>query len=114
MWEALKGDREGMIEHPQLNARQSSSHVEATDRTKNDAASMEPNSRPQIAATDERPSESIASDNKGQMRYERIIFETSNATSLNSNRDTALDRKAHLQGIQEACLTPSQIDGDEE
>ena len=36
-------------------------------------------------------------------------METSNATSLNSNRDTALARKAHFQGIQEACLTETQI-----
>ena len=38
-------------------------------------------------------------------------METSNPTSLNSNRDTALARKAHFQGIQEACLTEAQIKG---
>ena len=38
-------------------------------------------------------------------------METSNATSLNSNRDTAIERKAHFQGIQEACLTEAQIEG---
>ena len=49
--------------------------------------------------------------NKNQVRHERIIFETSNVTLLNSNRDTALRRKAHFQGIQEACLTPAQMKG---
>ena len=38
-------------------------------------------------------------------------METSNATSLNSNRDTALARKANFQGNQEACLTEAQIKG---
>ena len=28
---------------------------------------------------------------------------------MNTNRDTALARKAHLHGIQEACLTEAQI-----
>ena len=40
---------------------------------------------------------------------ERIIVEISNVTSLNSNRDIALARKAHFQGIQEACLTEAQM-----
>ena len=35
-------------------------------------------------------------------RSQRIIVETSNVTSLNSNRDIALARKTHCQGIQEA------------
>ena len=42
-------------------------------------------------------------------RTEIIIVETSNVTSLNSNRDIALARKAHFQGIQEACLTEAQM-----
>ena len=31
-----------------------------------------------------------------EAHYEKLIMETSNATSLNSNRDTALARKAHF------------------
>ena len=44
-------------------------------------------------------------------RLERILFETSNATSLNANRDTAIGRKAHFQAIQETSLTPAQMKG---
>ena len=48
-------------------------------------------------------------DTGTKIQNERIILETSNATSLNSNRDIALARKAHFQGLQEACLTEAQI-----
>ena len=44
-------------------------------------------------------------------RLEKLILETYNATSLNSNRATALARNAHLQAIQEACLIEAQIAG---
>lgn len=37
------------------------------------------------------------------------MMETSNATSLNSNRETALARKTHFQAIQEACLNEAQV-----
>ena len=40
---------------------------------------------------------------------ERIRMETSNVTSLNSNRETALARTAHFQAVQEACLSEAQI-----
>ena len=40
---------------------------------------------------------------------ERIRMETSNATSLNSNRETALSRTAHFQVVQEDCLNEAQI-----
>jgi len=36
-------------------------------------------------------------------------METSNATSLNTNRETALKRDAHFQAVQEACLNEAQI-----
>ena len=44
-----------------------------------------------------------------EAHYGKLILETSNVTSLNSNRDTALARKAHFQGLQEARLTEAQI-----
>ena len=40
---------------------------------------------------------------------ERIRMETSNVTSLNSNRETALARAAHFQVVQESCLNETQI-----
>ena len=43
------------------------------------------------------------------MAQECIMMETSNATSLNTNRDTALKRDAHFQAVQEACLNEAQI-----
>ena len=43
------------------------------------------------------------------VQQERILLETSNATSLNSTRETALARKAHFQAIQEACLNEAQV-----
>ena len=36
-------------------------------------------------------------------------METSNTTSLNSNREIALARTAHFRAIQEACLNEAQI-----
>lgn len=42
---------------------------------------------------------------------EKLIMETCNATYLNSNRPTALARKAHFQAVQEACLTDAQMAG---
>ena len=41
--------------------------------------------------------------------HECIKMETSNATSLNTNRETALKRDAHFQAVQEACLNEAQI-----
>ena len=38
----------------------------------------------------------------------RLIVETTNVTSANSNRKTIFGRKAHLQLIQETCLTKAQ------
>ena len=35
-------------------------------------------------------------------------METSNVTSLNSNRETAIARTAHFQAVQEACLNEAQ------
>ena len=37
------------------------------------------------------------------------MMETSNVTSLNSNRETPLARIAHSQAIQEACLNEAQL-----
>lgn len=37
------------------------------------------------------------------------MLETSSSTSLNSNRGTALARKAHFQAIQETCLNEAQV-----
>jgi len=43
-----------------------------------------------------------------QKQQEYIKMETSNATSLNTNRETALKRTAHFQAMQEACLNEAQ------
>ena len=48
---------------------------------------------------------------RAAVRFEQLILETCNATSLNSSQATALARKAHLQAVQEACLTEAQIAG---
>ena len=38
----------------------------------------------------------------------KLILESINVTSANSNRNTILGRKAHVQMIQETCLTKTQ------
>ena len=40
----------------------------------------------------------------------KLIIETINVTSANTNRQTILERGAHLQLLQEACLTKEQIE----
>ena len=38
----------------------------------------------------------------------RLVAETVNVTSANTNRKTILDRKVHMQFIQEMCPTKAQ------
>ena len=52
------------------------------------------------ATQDKNPTEDTRNDSKRQMRHGWIIFE-----------DTALGRKGHFQGVQEACLTPAHMKG---
>ena len=117
MWKNLKGDREGTSEHLQPSMMQPCSTADAKELS-NDAPPMKPCSKPQVTAQEEKTSVSTASGGKGQTRYERIIFETSNVTSLNSNRDAALARKKHththtLPGDTRGLPHPSTDEWDE-
>ena len=66
---------------------------------------------PKGASSDHMEKEGDAQQMRAAVRFEKLILETCNTTSLNSNRATALARKAHLQAVQEACLTEAQIAG---
>ena len=70
------------------------------------AAAMHPQ-QPSDQQRDQKQQRRQANAKAGQQ--ERILMKTSNATSLSSNRETALARKAHFQAIQQACLNEAQV-----
>ena len=86
-----------MSEHPQPNIMEPRSIADEKELTNDAETPRKPCSKPQVTTQEETPPDGTTRGDKGQMRYEITIFETSNVTSLNSNRDAALARKAHSQ-----------------
>ena len=81
---------------------------EAEKEQQHEQVDTEPLQQPGNHQRDEKPQQQQRIGGEA-VRQERIVMETSNATSLNTNRETALARKAHFQAIQEACLNEAQV-----